>query len=282
MRGRYRNANSSLSCLSYWPETSKRIKKCFVYKKISCWSTNYTQQERDELKEKFGDCYPEYKIQLGYEQNLQRQITEYEVVDNNEILTHYFGDLSINIHNDFMLESKSFYTKLEQFHTALVRLEGSKSKIVINTLADNTFKYQIILSDETLPLINVPAFYVFNLLTDSQYNNTQFKKLLIELGASSQLTSGIDQLKALQQLDTSVQLDRNKAGSAKFTFKIGSIISIKLVILDIQLVSIIFHIVSIKTLFLLCLANMDKLKTFFDNIINQLIQTLSLQSHPVI
>ncbi len=36
----------------------QHTKKCFVCGKISCWSTNHTQQESDNLKKKFGDYYP--------------------------------------------------------------------------------------------------------------------------------------------------------------------------------------------------------------------------------
>lgn len=44
-----------------------------------------------------------------------------------------------------------------------------------------------------------------------------------------------------------------------------------LVILDIQMESITFYNIPINTLFLLYLADMDKLEVFFDNITNQII-----------
>lgn len=67
MCGWYTGANSSLSCLLYWPMTFKLIKKCFVYRKISCWSTNHIQQKNNDLKKKFGDRHPKYKIRPNYE-----------------------------------------------------------------------------------------------------------------------------------------------------------------------------------------------------------------------
>ena len=82
-------------------------------------------------------------------------------------------------------------------------LEGSESITVINTLADNAFKYQIILGDKTVSPIT-SALYIFNLSTNSKYNDTEFQALLIDLSASTRLTGGIAQLKALQQLDTSI------------------------------------------------------------------------------
>lgn len=65
MRSRYRDANTLSSRLSYRPKTFKCIKKCFVCRKISCWSTNHIQQNRDDSKKKFGDCHPKYKARPG-------------------------------------------------------------------------------------------------------------------------------------------------------------------------------------------------------------------------
>lgn len=102
------------------------------------------------------------------------------------------------------LTNKSFNIELKQFHTFFDELEDSKSLKVVNTLVDNTFKYQITLSDKTVPPITVPVPYTFNLSTDSRYNDTEFKGLLIDSGVSTQSTGGISQLKALQQLDISI------------------------------------------------------------------------------
>ena len=88
----------------------------------------------------------------------------------------------------------------------------------------------------------------------------------------------------MQQLDISVQLNKNTAGSANFIFEIGSAASIRSVNLDIPLKPITFHIVPINTPFLLCLANIDKYRAFFNNITNQVIQsqTQPTQRHLVI
>lgn len=199
---------------------------------------------------------------------------EYQGVDDDEGIAHYFGDLSINTHDDYTPEptTESLYTESEQFHTSFGQLEDSESITIVNTLADNAFKHRITLSDETVSPIT-PTSYVFNSSTDSRYNDTEFKELLINSGASTQSTGGIGQLKALQQLDTSVQLDKNTAGLANFTFGIGSAAFIGSVDLDSPLGQITFYIVPVNTPFLLCLANMDKHGAFFNNITNQVIQS---------
>ena len=190
----------------------------------------------------------------------------------------------INTQNNNIPKPESFYIKSEQFHISFGQLEDLEPIIIVNTLADNTFKYQITLSDKTVLPITVPAPYVFNSLTNSQYNNTQFKGLFINSSASTQLIGGIGQLKALQQLDTSVQHNKNTARLANFTFGIGNAASIRSVNLDTLLGLVTFYIILINTPFLLCFAEIDKYGAFFNNITNQVIQsqTQLAHCHPII
>lgn len=59
-------------------------------------------------------------------------------------------------------------------------------------LADNVFKYQIILGKKTFLPIIISAPYIFNLSTNSLYNNIKFKRLLINSRASTQSKKSID------------------------------------------------------------------------------------------
>ena len=155
--------------------------------------------------------------------------------------------------------------------------------MVVNTLADNAFKHQITLIDKTAsPISSAP--YVFNSSTYSRYKENEFKGLLIDSGASTRSTSGIVQLKSLQQLDPSVQLDKNTAGSDNFTFGIGSAGSIGSVDWDRPLGLITFYIVFVNIPFLLRLADIGKHGAFFNNITNQVIKskTQPARSHPVL
>lgn len=54
---------------SYWPGKFKYTKKCFIYPKVSYWSSNHTQQEWDNSKKKFDDHFSKYKARPNYEQN---------------------------------------------------------------------------------------------------------------------------------------------------------------------------------------------------------------------
>ena len=95
MRGRHQDTSLSSRPL-YWPKTFRRTNKYFVCKKVSCWLSNHTQQEHDNSKKRFGDRYSKYKAQPSYKQNLQHWIMEYESVDDDKNIAHYFKNLSIN------------------------------------------------------------------------------------------------------------------------------------------------------------------------------------------
>ena len=90
--------------------------------------------------------------------------------------------------NDNTPKPKLFYIKSEYFQTSFGQLKDSKSITVINMLVDNAFKHQITLSDTKILLITVPAPYIFNLSTDWQYNDIEFKALLVDLGPLTQST----------------------------------------------------------------------------------------------
>lgn len=66
-----------------------------------------------------------------------------------------------------MSESELCYTKLEQFYISFGSIKDFKSKTVINTLANNAFKYQSTLNKKTVLAKTIPTLYIFNLLTNS-------------------------------------------------------------------------------------------------------------------
>lgn len=147
---------------------------------------------------------------------------EYEGVDNDKNIAYYFEDLSININKDYIPGSESFYTGSGQFHTSIGHLHNSKSFTVVNTLANNAFKHWLTLNNITISPTTF-AYYVFNSSTDSQYNNTQFKELFIDSGASTQSIEGINQFNALQQLDTYVSLTKTQLGWPILHLELGAL-----------------------------------------------------------
>lgn len=108
-------------------------------------------------------------------------------------------------------------------------------------LANNTFKYQIISIATIFPLVNL-IHYNFAILINLQYNDFKFKELLIDSDATIRFTSNISKLKVLQKI-FSIELDKTIIRSLNFIFRIGSILSISIVILDIFLEIFVFYII---------------------------------------
>ena len=236
------------------PEPPPRGKRCFVYGKDSCWSTNHSQQERDDSKKRFSNRFPKYKSRPGYERYLHQYITHYEgddEDDDTDDVAYFFKKLSIDTSKDL---SPDVDKTDELFLTSLGALQNIESTNTINLLADNAFKHQITFADGTVALID-PVPYSFTTSTDLRYDESEFKGLLIDSGTATRSTGGIGQLKALQKIISSAKLDKTTAGSANFIFGIGSTSSIGTVNLDTPMGMIVFHIVQVSTPFLLCLCN---------------------------
>lgn len=181
---------------------------------------------------------------------------------------------TIDINSTLISESttKSFAIYFGTFH-------DSDFMSTTNLLANKVFEHWMTVKDNTVRLAKSKP-YSFNISTSSQYNNTEFKELLIDSGTVICFTRGIDQLEALQAIDKSVKLDKMTAGFGNFIFEIRSTSLIKTVNLDTPIRLIAFYIVQVYALFLLCLADINKLDIFFNNITNKLIQSTKI--YPVV
>lgn len=265
----------------------QRRKRCFLCGKEGCWSTSHSQQERDESKKQFTNKHSKYKSCKRYDRHLQQYITHQEVkdidADCTDDVAQFFEELSVDVgtadkDSDFNLTSES---STEPFFTYFGTFQNTESMAIVSLLANTAFKHQITFEDDISAHAKLEP-YSFNISTSSQYNNSEFKELLIDSGAATRCTGGISQFEALQTIDNSIMLDKGTAGSTSFIFGIGSTLSIGIVNLNTPIEPVVFYIVQSNIPFLLCLADMDKLKVFFNNITNKLIQPGRTLSHPVI
>ena len=186
---------------------------------------------------------------------------------------------------------QSIHDEDEVFCIFLGTLKNSDCILTINLLIDYAAKHQIIGIDESenFPSIensgtknsNISYAYIFS--TSSRYDDTEFKNLLIDSNAATRSTSDIGQLKVLQKIDDTIQLDQSTTKLANFVFGIESTGSIESINISTSIESITFHIISVNIFFLLCFANLDKSETFFNNVTNKVIQQhqKSLRSHLV-
>jgi hypothetical protein len=107
--------------------------------------------------------------------------------------------------------------------------------------------------------------------TGSRYDSTTFYGIVIDTGASKFSTAGFDQFQALQRTDHTVLLDETTKGKVTVQFGIGESSSIGSSTVNTPIGQVEFHIMLAKTPFLLCLADMDTLSVYFNNLTNTLV-----------
>ena len=132
--------------------------------------------------------------------------------------------------------------------------------------------YRINKRDKIIVLI-LFIFYMFNIITKSRYNFFKFKKIFIDLKTTAKLNANINQFKTLQRIDNLIEINYNTTKSINFIFEINTILLIDLINFNTVIISIIFHIIIKNTFFLLCLIDFKRLKTYFNNVKNQLISS---------
>ena len=84
--------------------------------------------------------------------------------------------------------------------------------------------------------------------------------------------AGESQVRALQRLDSSIQINQSMAGQHTIRFGKGTAISLGTINVKTPLGHMVFHVVPTNTPFLLCIRDMDKLGIKFDNLENVLVQ----------
>ena len=146
-----------------------RLKKCFICGKEGCWSSNHTQQERDDSKKRFANRFPQYKNRSGYDQYLQQYIAHCEGDEDENNVAYFFDNLSIDSINDPMPASEAAENEL--FLTSIGRIKIPESEQTTNLLADNSFKHRITSTDETITSI-APIPYTFNTSSNSRYDKS--------------------------------------------------------------------------------------------------------------
>ena len=114
--------------------------------------------------------------------------------------------------------------------------------------------------------------YAYNIVISFRYDNEEFKDLLIDSKAANRSTERSSQFEILLKIDQIISLNKSIVGSTSFVFEINSSSSIKIIKLSTLMKTITFHIIQIKTSFLLNFASMNRFEAFLNNITNEVIQ----------
>jgi hypothetical protein len=101
--------------------------------------------------------------------------------------------------------------------------------------------------------------FSYTATTTSRYTSTVFMGIIIDTAVSKKSTGGYGQFKALQKSDPTVSLNTLTRGQVKVEFGIGTTTSIGTTEITTPVGKVQFHIVPVDTLFLLSLADIDRL-----------------------
>jgi hypothetical protein len=117
--------------------------------------------------------------------------------------------------------------------------------------------------------------YIYNVFIASRYDDREFKDILIDHDVTDFSSKNIEQFTILQRISKTT-LILNKKRIIFFKFNINEILFIDIINLNIFVDVITFHIVFVQISFLLCLIDMNRLRFYFNNLINMFIEKRSI------
>jgi hypothetical protein len=140
---------------------------------------------------------------------------------------------------------------------------------IVNSLRDYSFDHTL---TQAIPLTQADSFAYSTTTSMSRYNASRFYGVIIDTRASRVSTAGFGQYLAYQgTIDSNATLDKSTAGAVSVQFGIGSTALIGSLTLQTPVRTVQFYVVKANTPFLLCLADLDSLTSYFNNITNKVV-----------
>jgi hypothetical protein len=238
------------------------------------------RKETTKLEKRFSDRHLEYKIRQRFDRRLNQYIADYENDSDDEYAAQYFDELAISSVLEIDIIKLIEFETNELFLITFDNCELQDIEFFINSLIDKTFQHRLIFIDIINAFINESFDFAYISITDSRYDDNEFKKILINCDAADRLTENMKQFKALQRI-SDVALNK-KTIESSIKFEIDNTLILKFVELNISLEIITFHIIKINISFLLCVNDLNRLNIYFINLINQMISTKILTKKNVI
>ncbi len=241
--------------------------------KFECWSINHFEKKRNDTKKRFSDPHLEYKIRQEFDRQLNQYIAKYESIinydSNDEYAAQYFDELAISSVLEIDIIKLIEFESDELFLTSFDEFQDIES--LTSALADKAFQHHLISKNIINTLINESFDFTYISITDSRYDDSEFKRILINCDAADRSTDDMKQFKALQRISNNLALNK-KTIESSIKFEIDNTLILGFVELNISLEVITFHIVRMNISFLLCLDDLNRLNIYFNNLINQMIQ----------
>ena len=169
--------------------------------------------------------------------------------------------------------SEFSFSKVENSETFFISFDAlQNAEMMIINLNQRAFKHGLeIMSTEFLKKFHdSETFDPFAYVVSDRYISDEFYGIMIDTDASKYSIADYEQYLVYKAI-YEINIDFIKAETIYVQFEIGSISSIKSIDIATLIDRVEFHIIKTNTSFLLCLADLDRLKIYFNNVQNILV-----------
>jgi hypothetical protein len=211
-------------------------------------------------------------------------MTEYEGEEEEGGEHHDSDTNSINEAIEALIldDTGDIQDQSEQFITSFGTLQPNEASNIATTLANQATAHALCADLTPTPNMQHDQEEPFAYIATERYNSTTFYGVMIDTGASKRSTAGYGQYMAYKKLNSTSSLDTTRAGAINVQFGIGSTASIGSITVHTPIGNAEFHVVHADTPFLLCLADLDSLGVYYNNIQNLLIGPSGSAPVPVV
>lgn len=265
------------------PDCNNSVRKlragCWVCGRNNCrsWKHSDTEQEKakNAWKSKFTDR-AKGRFANRFEERFQQYITECEAGEYSEDseADNVFESLVLDIESGLNLQDNADYATATptSYLTHYGELTDNQAISASAALANKAFTHLMTSKDITKATPAEDPF-IYNSVATSRYTSDVFQGIVVDTGASTISTAGHNQFQALRQSNPSMELelDTSTRGQVTVQFGVGSTSSLGIANICTPIGEVQFHIVDVSTPFLLCLADMDRLQVYYDNIRDVLV-----------
>jgi hypothetical protein len=236
------------------------------------------------------------------DQRIDQYIAEYEELeelDSDENDDQNTNDELIKDMKALLIEFSSFsFLEKDNAEAFIITFESMKNfELLITDLVNRSFSHYLIdshtdMNDQTIDHLQISLKNEFSIVTvhtnmkntnsDSfayviifdRYISEKFYEIMIDSSASTKSTAEYEQYLAFNKMNFTIDLNLFRAETVNVQFDIESASFIESLTIDISFEIMKFHVIKTNISFLLSLADMNRLKVYFNNVENILIMII--------
>jgi hypothetical protein len=263
---------------------SKR--KCFVCQKEECWFTKHSKNEREIVKQKFKnrffnqmnkriDQYIFEYEETNFSSFYSKDDSDTDLIDEMKTLIMNLSTLSFI--SDNSANAETFIISFDLVQNAEIMITSLANRSLNHFLTNNLHINMKITHSSDLVHTCIKNIDFFTYIIIDRYTFAVFYEIMIDSKASIRSIVDYEQYLAFIK-NISIDLDHTKTDIVNVQFEIRSTFSIESFTIDTSFELVKFHVIKADTFFLLSLADMNRLKVYFNNVENLLIDKIKTSS----